>query len=134
MTTKRVHIARQESTVQEKGLQIRADDPIQPSDSQLWLNLSNNSINLATSGGIIKLNDTGFSETVVITNINMTTKTLTVSRSIQYPSRTKIFPQGGPAQIYSTDFTVVSPNIISWGNMGLDGLLEIGDHIVIEYS
>jgi hypothetical protein len=132
--TKRVHIARQEETIQEKGLQIRDSDPSTPIENQLWLNIATNSINVAKSGGVIKLNDASYSETVVVTNINLITKTLVLSRVVQNPSRTKIFPEGGPAQIYSTDFTVVSPNIISWGSMGLDGLLEIGDTLVIEYS
>lgn len=132
--TKRVHIARQEETIQEKGLQIRDNDPSAPTENQLWLNIATNSINVAKSGGVIKLNDASYSETVVITNINLVTKTLVLSKTVQNPSRTKIFPEGGPAQIYSTDFTVVSPNIISWGSMGLDGLLEIGDTLVIEYS
>ena len=132
--TKRVHIARQEETIQEKGLQIRDNDPSTPTENQLWLNIATNSINVAKSGGVIKLNDASYSETVVITNINLVTKTLVLSKTVQNPSRTKIFPEGGPAQIYSTDFTVVSPNIISWGSMGLDGLLEIGDTLVIEYS
>jgi hypothetical protein len=131
---KKVHIARQEETVQEKGLQIRTADPATPSEGQLWLNLANNSINVVKSGGIIKLNDASYTETVVITNLNLLTKTLTLSKIVQNPSRTKIFPEGGPAQIYATDFSVVSPNIITWGNMGLDGLLEAGDVLVIEYS
>lgn len=131
---KKVHIARQEETIQEKGLQIRTADPATPSEGQLWLNLANNSINVAKSGGVVKLNDASYTETVVITGINLLTKTLILSKIVQNPSRTKIFPEGGPAQIYATDFTVVSPNIIMWGNMGLDGLLEIGDILVIEYS
>lgn len=132
--TRRTHIARQEEEIHEKGLQIREVDPSAPFENQLWLNVSTNSINVAKNGGIVKLNDTEYTETAVITNVNLSTKTLTVSKIIQNPSRTKIFPEGGPPQIYSTDFTVVSPNIITWGNMGLDGLLEIGDVLVIEYS
>lgn len=131
---KKIHIARQEELIKEQGLQIRTEDPSMPSENQLWLNIANNSINLAKSGGVIKLNDTTYSETIIITNVNLMTKTITLSKAVQNPTRTKIFPQGGPTQIYSTDFTVVSPNIITWGNMGLDGLLEIGDQIVIEYS
>jgi hypothetical protein len=130
---KRVHIARQEETVIEQGLQIRSDDPAKPADNQLWLNVSTNTINIAQSGGIIRLNDSTATETIKITGLNLMTKTITVSKEIQHPSKTKIFPQGGPAQIYSADFTVISPNIISWGNMGLDGLLEIDDQVVIEY-
>lgn len=131
---KKVHIARQEETIKEQGLQIRADDPSAPNENQLWLNIASNSINIAKAGGVIKLNDTTYSETVIITNVNLITKTITLSKTVQNPTRTKIFPQGGPTQIYSTDFMVVSPNIITWGNMGLDGLLEVDDQIVIEYS
>lgn len=131
---RKIHIARQEETVQEKGLQIRTADPATPIDGQLWLNLANNSINVAKSGGIVKLNDSSYTETIVITNLNLLTKTLVLSKIVQNPSRTKIFPEGGPTQMYSADFTVVSPNIISWGSMGLDGLLEEGDILVIEYS
>lgn len=131
---RRTHIAKQEEQVSERALQIRESDPSLPVENQLWINLSSSSINVAKNGGVIRLNDANYTETVVILATNLSTKTLTVSRAIQNPSRTKIFPEGGPAQIYSTDFTVVSPNIITWGNMGLDGLVEEGDVLVIEYS
>lgn len=131
---RRTHIARQEEQVQEKGLQIRDSDPSSPVDKQLWLNISTNSINVVKNGGIVRLNDLSHTETIAITSLNLTTKTLTLSKTVQNPSRTKIFPEGGPPQIYATDFTVVSPNIITWGNMGLDGLIEEGDILVIEYS
>ena len=132
--TRKVHLTKQEDGVSEKALQIRSADPISPAENQLWINLNTNSINIARTGGVIRLNDTSFSETVTITKANLITKTLTVSKSIQYPSKAKIFPQGGPAQIYSKDFTVLSPATIVWGGMGLDGLLDEGDELVIEYS
>jgi hypothetical protein len=132
--TRKVHLTKQEELILEKALQIRDSDPIAPSEDQLWINVTNNSINLAKTGGVVKLNDTSFSETITVTTANMLTKTVTVSSNVQYPSRTKIFPQGGPVQIYSKDFTVVAPNIIAWGGMGLDGLIEEGDSIVIECS
>lgn len=132
--TRKVHLTKQEDGVSEKALQIRTTDPTSPAENQLWINVNTNSINIARTGGIIRLNDTSFSETVVVSAANMLTKTVTVSKNIQYPSRTKIFPQGGPAQIYAQDFTVVSPATITWGGMGLDGLLEEGDSLVIEYS
>ena len=132
--TRKVHITKQEDGVSEKALQIRASDPASPAENQLWINVNTNSINIARTGGVIRLNDTSFSETVTITAANLLTKTLTVSKNVQYPSRTKIFPQGGPAQMYAKDFTVISPATIAWGGMGLDGLLEEGDSLVIEYS
>lgn len=132
--TRKVHLTKQEENVSERALQIRESDPLVPSENQLWVNVTNNSINLAKTGGVVKLNDTSFSETITVTTANMLTKTVTVSNNIQYPSRTKIFPQGGPVQIYSKDFTVVAQNIIAWGGMGLDGLIEEGDSLVIEYS
>lgn len=131
--TRRTHIARQEESIQEKGLQLRNTDPVAPVDGQLWLNVANNSINIAKSGGVIKLNDASYSETVTITSSNLLTKTLTLSNPVQSPHRTKIIPQGGPMQVYAVDFSVVSPGVIVWGNMGLDDLLEEGDILVIEY-
>jgi hypothetical protein len=132
--TRRVHIARQEEQVHEKGLQIRDSDPSIPFENQLWLNIANNSINVAKAGGVIKLNDTAHTETVIVTENNLLTKTIILSKIVNNPSRTKILPEGGPAQIYSNDFTVVSPNIITWGNLGLDGIIEVGDTLIIEYS
>ncbi len=132
--TRKIHITKQEDSVAEKALQIRASDPVAPSENQLWINVATNSINIARTGGIVRLNDTSFSETISVTAANMLTKTITVSKAVQYPSRTKIFPQGGPAQIYAVDFTVVSPSTIIWGGMGLDGIIEEGDSLVIEYS
>lgn len=132
--TRKVHLTKQEDNVAEKALQIRTTDPAAPSENQLWINVATNSINIAKTGGVIKLNDTSFSETLTVTAANMITKTITVSKAVQYPSRTKIFPQGGPTQIYAVDFTVISPSTIIWGGMGLDGIIEEGDSLVIEYS
>jgi hypothetical protein len=131
---KRTHIARQEEQVQENGLQIRDIDPNAPFENQLWLNLANNSINLARSGTVIKLNDTAFVESITLTADNIANRSVNLSRPLQNPSKTKIFPEGGPAQIYGVDFVVVFPNKISWENKGLEPLLEAGDVLVIEYS
>ena len=39
----------------------------------------------------------------------------------------------GTSQVINIDFFLLSDNIISWENMGLDGFIEAGDLIKLEY-
>ena len=42
-------------------------------------------------------------------------------------------PEGGPNQIFYKDFIIQNDSELVWANLGLDGLLEIGDVLVVEY-
>lgn len=45
----------------------------------------------------------------------------------------RVAPEGGPNQIYNKDFIIQNDSELVWANLGLDGLLEIGDVLVVEY-
>ena len=131
---KKIHITKQENSVPERALQLRHQDPDDPIESQLWVNLENNSINIVKNGDVVQLNKLGYAETVILTEENINSKSLTVSNPILNPASIKIYPSGGPIQLYSIDFVLLEMNIISWDGLGLDGLLDSGDSILIEYS
>lgn len=45
----------------------------------------------------------------------------------------RVAPEGGPNQIFYKDFIIQNDSELVWANLGLDGLLEIGDVLVVEY-
>lgn len=44
-----------------------------------------------------------------------------------------LFAINGPAQEYLVDFTMLSPLILSWNGLGLDGIIDVGDKFLIVY-
>lgn len=130
---KKIHIIKQENDVAEKALQLRPSDPVNPGDNQLWINLNDDSINILKNGNKVILNKANISEVIILNLENINTKSFTVDGNIKEPSLTKIYPDGGPVQFYNLDFIVIQPNTIIWENLGLDGILENGDKIIIEY-
>jgi hypothetical protein len=47
-----------------------------------------------------------------------------------FPSLTRLQVIGGSEQVYGTDFTI-SGTLLSWNGLTLDGVLEIGDKLVV---
>jgi hypothetical protein len=45
----------------------------------------------------------------------------------------RVAPEGGPNQIFYKDFIIQNDSELVWANLGLDGLLEVGDVLVVEY-
>lgn len=74
-----------------------------------------------------------YRESRVLTGIEGSSKSLLTANTISNASAVKIFPQGGVLQFYSIDFTVIGTNQISWNGLGLDGVLNAGDRVFIEY-
>lgn len=48
-------------------------------------------------------------------------------------TKVRLYVAGAPNQVYGTDFTV-SGVVLSWAGLGLDGMLDVGEKIFIEYE
>lgn len=72
------------------------------------------------------------SETLTITSLNVQNKTieLTIPPNLSY--NMSITPREGCRQFIGSDF-IVQERIVSWDNLGLDGLLVEGDVVQIDY-
>lgn len=60
-------------------------------------------------------------------------KSVTLTNSPVTPSLTRLVVIGGVEQDYGLDFTV-SGSTLSWTGLTLDGVLEVGDKLVIVYN
>jgi hypothetical protein len=72
-------------------------------------------------------------EKIVVTADMLVQKYLELQHTPTTEASIELTPAGGPMQIIGLDY-LVSGNILSWDNMGLDGVLEAGDMIVILYD
>lgn len=64
------------------------------------------------------------------TDVNL--KQVQLNKAPTNPSSVVVFPQGGIPQFSGIDF-VVTDNILSWNNLGLDGFLQQGETIFVQY-
>lgn len=72
------------------------------------------------------------SETITISHVHMLMKRVTLTNAPLPGYDTIIFPRGGCAQFLGDDFSV-DGMFVSWEGLGLDGLLEVGDIIHVDY-
>lgn len=68
--------------------------------------------------------------TLNLTDIN--NKFVILENTPTEPESVKLSIVGGITQLYTVDY-VIGGNILSWNGLGLDGFLEIGDTLIIEY-
>lgn len=73
-----------------------------------------------------------YTDTIVLTPTNITTKRVTLTNAPLLAYNTTIQPRGGCTQFKGEDFIVDGADI-SWSGLGLDGLLEAGDIINVDY-
>jgi hypothetical protein len=69
----------------------------------------------------------------VITALEESTKQLTLGSTPSVPSKVVFLHSEGPVQVYALDFTV-SGTTLSWNGLGLDGILNENDNIVLMYN
>jgi hypothetical protein len=69
---------------------------------------------------------------IEITQENIDNKSVELSQIPLYPSSVTLTFMGGIHQENGVDFEVTS-NVISWNGLGLDGFIELGDNLVIQY-
>ena len=68
--------------------------------------------------------------TLNLTDIN--NKFVVLENTPTEPESVKLSIVGGITQLYTVDY-VIGGNILSWNGLGLDGFLETGDTLIIEY-
>lgn len=71
-------------------------------------------------------------ETVTITPLHLTLKAFTLTNAPSASYNVIILPQGGCSQFMNSDF-IISGNSVLWEGYGLDGLLEVGDIVQVDY-
>lgn len=110
------------------------NDPPTPISDQLWINKAQRKIKCFNNSETVVLSQTTINITITLTAQNISDKFITLSLEPENPSQVTVVPQGGPHQKYGIDFVIIDDNKISWDGLGLDGFLEVGEHIFISYS
>lgn len=134
MTTRKVHLHKQEESIMERGLQIRSEDPIEPIENQVWLDTTNKKINLYKDGIKINIGSDGVNsaeETFTLTQNDILTKKVTLSKDPVINSL-QFIPEGGIIQRKDLDFSVEG-RAITWDGYFLDDFLQEGEVIQIKY-
>lgn len=73
-----------------------------------------------------------FSEQFTINNVHLLMKRVVLTNTPVLGYDVIIFPRNGCAQFLGDDFAVTGTEV-SWDGLGLDGLLEVGDIIHVDY-
>ena len=99
-------------------------------------------ISYNSTTGVISAN-VGYVETrkveiITLTSTEITNKYVDLDQVPRTNTAVMVFPVGGIAQEYTTDYTVISTGSavkrLNWNGLGLESLLEAGDKIIVEYS
>lgn len=69
---------------------------------------------------------------VNLTQTDIDNKYITLITTPLVPQALTIVPAGGPEQLYGIDYQIVG-NILSWDGLGLDGILDNTDTLIIRY-
>lgn len=92
--------------------------------------------------GIISTNldyiETKKVEVITLTSTNITNKYVDLTETPATATAVEVNPVGGPAQEYTTDFTVITNGSVvkrlNWSSLGMDGILEAGDKLIVSYT
>jgi hypothetical protein len=74
-----------------------------------------------------------YDQIITLTAQDIAEKKIVLSFIPEFPERIKLTPDGGPQQIYAIDYIIINRNELSWSNLGLDGFLEAGEIVFINY-
>jgi hypothetical protein len=72
-------------------------------------------------------------DVITIRQEHLTSKRIVLTKAPISWEKIRVAPEGGPNQIFYKDFIIQNDSELVWANLGLDGLLEIGDVLVVEY-
>lgn len=95
--------------------------------------LSFNNMKDALLGLDNKISTLKQSEVITINQEMVLLKSFALNAAPSDPRTIEIVPAGGLTQIYGVDYNLVGSSIV-WGGLGLDGVLEVGDEIVVVYD
>jgi hypothetical protein len=67
-----------------------------------------------------------------LTQTDIDNKYIILNKTPSVPEALQVIPVGGPEQLYGIDYTITG-NILSWDGLGLDGILDNTDKLIIRY-
>jgi len=73
-------------------------------------------------------------EYITISAGDISNKYTTLAQTPITPEDTMLDIIGGGAQLYTTDYTVVSGTLLNWNGLGIDGILEADDVMRVSYT
>jgi len=76
---------------------------------------------------------TNVTEIMTLTQENIDNKEVVLNSIPVIPESVQLTPNGGIPQINGVDFQV-NLNILTWNSLGLDGFLEVGDILIVQYK
>jgi hypothetical protein len=132
---RKIHLHKQEENVVERGIQIRTLAPDQPIEDQLWVDLEDKTINVYKNNTKITIGSDGISsveQIFILSEQDIERKYLILQKK---PINGSIIftPDGGIPQRKDIDYRLVLENKIEWSGLCLDGFLEEGEVIQINY-
>ena len=71
-------------------------------------------------------------EIITLSPMHLINKSVTLTNAPKMGYNVTVTPHGGPPQFLGKDF-IVSDDSLIWLNLELDGLLEVGDIIKVDY-
>lgn len=72
-------------------------------------------------------------DVITIQQEHLDNKKITLTKPPVSWEKIRVAPEGGPNQIFYKDFIIQNDSDLVWDGLGLDGLLDIGDVLVVEY-
>ena len=108
-----------------------------PAEGKYFFYLRNDAIRYMNSDGIEFTLEEGkawIEEIITITENMFLKKEFSLKAVPADGAAISLVPVDGPTQVYEVDYTLTCKNKISWKNRGLDGLLEVGDKLIIYYQ
>jgi hypothetical protein len=132
---KKIHLHKQEEDVIERGIQIRTIAPNEPIEDQLWVSLEDKTINLYKNNTKITIGSDGVSsaeQIFVLSELDIERKYLILQKK-PINGSVVLTPDGGIPQRKDIDYKIILENKIEWNGLCLDGFLEEGEVIQINY-
>lgn len=116
---------------------LKTAEPIVPPADRVWLYVDENdgSFKQKNPDGSIVNFSAGTqitSETIQLTPQMMIDKAFTLAHAPQSVRSVILIPAGGPPQLPEIDFDIAGSQLV-WNGLGLDGILEAGDLILVHY-
>lgn len=68
---------------------------------------------------------------IILTTQDILNKYVTLEATPTVEEDVLVTPEGGPMQIYGNDY-IVNGNQLSWDGLGLDGVLEVGEYLIVQ--
>jgi hypothetical protein len=121
------------------ALPILASDPGSPTNGYMYYNSTSNTAKIYQAGAweTISIGSGGgasyFVNRITLTSTDIANKYVTLTGTPTTLTATILHIIGGIIQDYSVDFTVTGSQL-SWNGLGLDGVLEDGDKLVIQFN